>query len=594
MSAAALLAALLAAVFLVASLRLLLRARCGRERAWRTVLLLGGQAASATLLYFTLLPPTQSNPSDTLVVLTANAAPAGAVSPTGSVVALPEASTALGAERVPDLGTALRRHPGTRTVRVLGDGLLPRDRDAARGLAISFTPSPLPTSLVALQAPTRATAGRRFDLRGRIEGGVAVAVDLLDPSGARVQRTAPDPQGRFSLHAVAGAPGRVDYRLQWRDANDDVREDIALPLDVAAGAPLRLWLLAGGPSPELKFLRRWAVDAGLALRTQVSVGGGVELGDPPLPVNAATLRNFDVVLLDERAWRSLGPGGRAALREAAREGLGVMLRITGELSPGDRSALREWGFDTPATDLPRSVRLPGTETADAAASRIDRSDDVRATDTAPVLTRRPLAATAADGVPLLRDTRGDTLALWRAKGRGRIALWWLSDSYRLALSGRGAAFGGLWATSLETIARPNGAAAPVVPASARVGDRSVLCGLDDDAMLQAPDASAIPLARDAATRCAAFWPTQAGWHELTVGEATTAFPVRGEDEAPGLLAAERREATQALAANAAPPSETAPLEIPGTRWPWGLAWLLLSAALWWLERARLGRLPATI
>jgi hypothetical protein len=592
MSPALTLAALLAAVVLVASLRLLLRARAGRERAWRTAALLLGQAASAVLLYFVVLPPTVPAPSGALVVLTANAGTLRDVAPGDVVVALPESAGALGAERIPDLGTALRRHPGARPVRIVGDGLPPRDRDAARGVPLAFTPSAWPPALVEINAPTRATAGRRFDVQGRIEGGAAVSVDLMDPAGARVARAVPDKQGRFALHAIAGAPGRVEYRLQWRDAEEALREDIPLPLDVAAGAPLRLWLLAGGPSPELKFLRRWAVDAGLALRTEVSVGGGVELGDPPLPVNAATLRDFDVVLLDERAWRSAGPGGRAALREAAGEGLGVMLRLTGDLSAGDRAALREWGFDLADSDLPRSVRLAGTETADAAARRIDGSDEVRATDTAPVLARRPLAATAADGVPLLRDTRGDTLALWRAQGRGRMAVWWLSDSYRLALSGRSAAFGGLWAASLEAIARPGGSAAPAVPASARVGERSVLCGLEDDAVLQAPDASAIPLAREAATGCAAFWPTQPGWHQLTVGEATAAFPVRGEDQAPGLRAAERREATQALASNAAPPSGTTPLEHPGPRWPWGLAWLLVSAALWWLERARLGRAPA--
>ena len=584
------LAVSLALVVLVASVRLLLRARRGRERAWRTALLLIGQAASAVLLYFMLLPPGVPAPSGALVVLTANATALRDLAPGDVLVALPEAPNAPDAERVPDLGTALRRHPGARPVRIVGDGLPPRDRDAALGVPLSFTPSALPHGLVELAAATQASTGRRFDVRGRIEGGAAVSVDLLDPAGARVARAVPDKQGRFALHAVAGAPGRVDYRLQWRDKDDALREDIALPLQVAAGAPLRLWLLAGGPSPELKYLRRWAVDAGLALRTQVSVGGGVELGDPPLPVNAATLRNFDVVLLDERAWRTIGPGGRAALREAAREGLGVMLRLTGDLSAGDRIALREWGFDITDSDLPRSVRLPGTDTADAAARRIDATDDVRATDTAPVLTRRPLAATATDGVPLLRDTRGDTLALWRAHGRGRMALWWLSDSYRLALSGRGAAFGGLWAASLEAIARPTGAAAPTVPSSARVDERSVVCGLTDDAVLRAPDASAIPLARNAATACAAFWPTQPGWHELEVGETSAAFPVRGENDAPGLRAAERHEATQALAANAAPASDARPLEIPGPRWPWGLAWLLLSAALWWFERARLGRI----
>ena len=589
MTASALLAALFGAIVLVASVRLLLRARGGRGRAWRTAALLTGQAISALLLYLALVPPTQPTPSGALVVLTANAGTPRDLAPGDVVVALPESTRARGAERVPDLGTALRRHPGARPVRIVGDGLPPRDRDAARGTPLSFTPAALPPSLVELIAPTQVTAGRRFAVMGRIEGKAAVSVDLVDPAGARVARAVPDPQGRFSLRAVAGAPGRVDYRLQWRDGDDTVREDLALPLDVVAGTPLRLWLLAGGPSPELKFLRRWAVDSGLALRTQVSVGGGVELGDPPLPMNAATLRDFDAVVLDERAWRSLGTGGRAALREGVRDGLGVMLRITGDLSAGDRAALRDWGFGIAGTDLPRSLRLPGTEIADAAASRIDGSDEVRATDTAPVLTRRPLDVRAADGVPLLRDTRGDTLALWRAQGRGRIALWWLSDSYRLALSGRSAAFGGLWAESLETLARPKGTARPTLPTSARVGERTVLCGLDDDDALRAPDASAIALARDAATGCAAFWPTQPGWHALTLSDTLAAFPVRGEDDAPGLRAFERREATQFLAANAAPPSQTTRLETHGARWPWALAWLLLSAALWWFERSRLGR-----
>jgi hypothetical protein len=583
----------LAVVVLVASVRLVWRARSGGQRAWRIAVLLAGQAASAALLYFTLLPPAVPTDTGALVVLTSNAGAPENIGPGDTLVALPEADAPPAAERVPDLGTALRRHPGARTLHILGDGLPPRDRDAAHGVPVSFTPSPLPVAVVELNAPTRATAGRRFEVRGRIEGDAAVAVDLVDPSGARVARVAPGPQGQFGLQAVAGVPGRVEYRLQWRDADDAVREDIALPMDVAPGAPLRLWLIAGGPGPELKYLRRWAVDAGLSLRTQVSVGGGVELGDPPLPVTAATLRDFDVVVLDERAWRALGAGGRAALDEAARGGLGVLVRITGDLSEADRGALRAWGFGLASSELPRSVRLPGTQDADPAARRIDGSDEVRATDTAPLLSRRPLEASAADGVPLLRDTRGDTLALWRAHGRGRVGVWLLSDSYRLALSGRRAAFGDLWALSLETLARPAGDAAASLPHTARVGDRAVLCGLEPQATLRAPDGSDIPLARDPITGCAAFWPAQAGWHSLERGERRDTFPVRGDDEAPGLRAAGLREATLALAANAAPRAETTTVEKPGPRWPWLLAWLLLSAALWWLERSRAGRRTPT-
>lgn len=587
------LALLLAAVVLLASTRLLLRARRSRERGWRTAALLIGQAASAVLLYFTLLPPLVPTAAGTLVVLTPGAVLKRTPAEGEAVVVLPEATASAAALRVPDLGTALRRHPGTRAVEIVGEGLPPRDRDAARGLPLTFAAAPLPPGVVQLDASTHGIAGRRFTVRGRIEGGGAVTATLLDPAGGRADSATPDASGRFALQATAGAPGRVDYRLQWRDADDTVREDIALPMQIAAGTPLRVWLIAGGPSPELKYLRRWAVDAGLALRTQVSVGGGVELGDPPLPLNAATLRRFDAVVLDERAWRGLGAGGRAALREAVRDGLGVMLRITGDLTATDRASLREWGLDIAATDLARSVRLPGTQAADDASRRIDGNEAVQATDTAPLLSRRPLTASATDGVPLLRDTRGDTLALWRAEGRGRVALWLLSDSYRLALAGRGTAYGNLWAASLETLARPGAATPLALPDGARVSERSTLCGLVNVSTLRAPDGSAIALATDPTSGCAAFWPTQAGWHDLVVGETSAAFPVRGEDQAPGLRAAERRDATLALAANAAPALAAAPLENPGRRWPWLLAWLLLSSALWWFERARPGRAPAS-
>ena len=91
---------------LVAHLR---SAQGQRPALWRTLALAGLTAASALLLHRTLLPPTPAGP-DTLVVLTANAG--GLPVPAGPVVALPEADgVPAGATRMPDLATALRRHP---------------------------------------------------------------------------------------------------------------------------------------------------------------------------------------------------------------------------------------------------------------------------------------------------------------------------------------------------------------------------------------------------------------------------------------------------------------------------------------------------
>lgn len=587
----------LAAIVVIASLRLVQRARQQAWRGWRIAALLLGQALSAVLLYHVLLPPPESVVAGSLVVLTESAT-IPTTGPGDHVVALPEAGQPANVERVPDLGTALRRHPGASPVRVIGAGLVPRDRDAARGLDLRFEASPLPPGVVELDAPTHVQRGRRFTLHGRVQAAAASAVDaeaqgsldLLDPAGRRVDRALPDRAGRFALSGVAGPAGRVDYRLEHRDAANELLESIALPVQVEDGAPLRIAMLSGGASPELKYLRRWALDAGFRLHSQISLGGGVEIGDPPIAMNAATLREFDLLVLDERAWRNLGDAGRAALDDATQAGLGVLLRITGELSAAESTRLREAGFVLETADIPRSVRLPATGRAEHASSSTAATTDsaeADATDAAPLLTRRPIRVSAADGAVLLRDDAGEALAVWRARGRGRIAIWTLSDSFRLVLSGRAAAYGDAWGHAFERLARTRGGRSPTLPTNVRVAERSEACAMPAQSQLSGPDGNAIALIADAAG-CAAFWPTAAGWYELRSGDQAWAFPVHGIDRAPGLLAAERREATRALAAAAAPVDARAD-DIAGRRWPWALAWLLLSAALWWLERARLGR-----
>jgi hypothetical protein len=603
MSAAVMLAGVLAAIALIATLRIVLSARRTPESPLRTGARLAGVIASAALLYFFLVPPDQSPRARSLTVLTAGSGGADARTDDGGlVVALPEAPAFPGVLRVPDLGTALRRFPGATPLRVRGAGLVARDRDAAAGHAIEFTPPPLPAGLVELDAPVQVGSGRRFTLRGRVEGAAQGRVELLDPAGARVDQAGLDAEGRFALAGQAGPAGRVNYRLRVSGADEGVLEELALPLEVRTGAPLRVWLLAGGPSPELKYLRRWARDAGLALRTQMAVGGGVDLGDPPLAMTPATLREFDLVVLDERAWRDLGERGRGVLRDAVREGLGVLLRLSADPDAGERRLLQEWGFAVETADLPRSLRLPGSESPDAAPISRVRSENAdggdapatdeagaQATDTPPLLSRRPLRLRAADGQALQRAPDGEALGLWRPEGRGRVALWTLSDSFRLVLAGRRTAQGSLWAETFATLARPSGQAPRPVPSDARVGERVALCGLGAGARVLGPDGTRTALAPDPASgnrACAAYWPASSGWHELIEGETLTAFPVRAADAAPSLAAVAVRTATEILASTASAAATAPPAPIPGPRWPWGLAWLLVSAALWWLERPR--------
>ena len=602
-------AALLALAVAIASLRMLLGAYRGdaaaRPRAWRVVALLLLQAISAALLYFTLLPPSRPVDAGTMAVLTASADRVDAADARVGeyVVALPEAApvvpssataprTDIDAERVPDLATALRRHPGTTRLRVVGAGLTARDREAVRGRALAFEPAPLPRGIVELWSPDRVQAGAGVRVRGRVADVPKGSAELLDPAGRRVDRVTLDDDGRFALTGEARSAGPFAFRVRVRDAAGAIVERADLPLQADAAASRRVLMLAGAPSPELKYLRRWATDAGLSLHTQTALGGGLRIGDPPIAFDASTLAKFDLVILDERAWQSLGAAQHEALRAAVRDGLGVLLRVAGPLSAQGRARLREFGLRATTARVPETVRLaPPRHAAADDGQNGDSSDDAEAAAEIPALTRRALRVDAIDGSPLLRDADGAALATWRAEGRGRVAAWLLADTFRLVLAGHGERHARLWGEAAGVLARARGGREPALAGEARQGQRAVLCNIEHGSAVETPDDSRVPLLPDPAggpSSCAGFWPASAGWHRVRHGDEAWPFHVAARDALPGVQARELRDATVALVrASAARPSS--PASAPGSRWPWFLGWLAASALLWWLERARHGR-----
>lgn len=595
--------AVLAVVVVLSMARLIVRHQRtvgSRAAPWRIALLLLAQPLCAVLLYFALLPPTTPGEAGTLVVATAEtpASMLGAGQGGDAIVTLPEAPARAGIERVPDLSTALRRHPGTQRIRILGAGLEARDRDAVRGYAVTFVPTALRRGLIELDAPAQAVAGGAFAINARAHDLRGGSAELRDPAGARVDRVALADDGRFTLRATTRVAGAAVFTLRLRDAGQRIVEEVAVPLEVTAQAAPRVLLLAGAPGPEVKYLRRWARDAGIALQAQMSVGGGAQLGDAPIALNAATLKGLDLVVLDERAWSGLGESQRTALTDAIRGGLGVLLRVTGPLSEVEQRRLRALGFNVDAGRDAEEVHLPEPRRdADALRARIGpgtrdqaRSRDAPVPET-PALAHRALRIAADDGIALLADQGDRPLATWRAEGRGRIAVWPLTDTYRLVLAGRDDLHAETWSNAVATLARAQPGQSSTVEGEPRVGERIALCGLSVGATVASPGGTKTAPAIDPATRsraCAAWWPGDSGWHRLTSQGRTQRFYVRSANEAPGLHTYGVREATLRLSAESPAilaKSADAPRN-PGARWPWWLAWLFASAALWWFERMR--------
>lgn len=575
--------------------------RRARPRAWRIVALLVLQLGAAALLYRVLFPPRVAGTVETLVVATAGSptdlAPRQATAE--RLIALPEAPVLAGAERVPDLGTALRRHPGTAQLRVVGRGLGARDRDAVGNVRIAFEPAPLPRGLVELAPPERVQAGADFAVRGRIHGVGGGRVELLDPSGQRIDRQPLDAAGRFVLRGATRADGLAEFQLRALDAAGATVETASVPVAIAAPRPIRVLVLAGGPDAELKYLRRWALDSGSRLHTQIQLGGGLQAGDAPVAFTAATLKGFDAVVLDERAWDALGEARRRTLVGAVRDGLGALVRITGPISPAGRRSLAALGVEVAASTAPAEFQLASREDGNEfLAARLGpgtqdapNSSGTAPTDRLPRLTRQSWQLRTGSAHAWLHDRDGRALAAWSAVGRGRVAAWLPIDTYQLVLIGREDLHAALWSQALGSVARPRAQGVLTPPTDARTGERVALCGLSEAARITAPDGRDTALLRDPATgaaACAGFWPTQAGWHTLHDGDAAAPFHVRSAEALPALDAHERAEATRGLALRAVDVRATPPLHA-GERWPWFLAWLLVSALLWWLERSRRGQ-----
>ena len=564
------------------------------------------QAAVTVLLYLTLVPPLQRVPGGQLTVLTAAADQVRwSAVPGETVIALPEATKVAGALAAPDLASVLRQHPGTPSLRLIGDGLSARDRDVALPRGVRIESPNAPQGWIALQPPAVTAPGAVFTVSARAQGVPSARAELVDPAGVVIDRATPDADGRVQLSGVARVAGQSVFGLRLLDAESHVIDTLAVPVDTAAAATPRLLILAGAPGPEFKYLRRWATDAGLRVQAQANAGGGVSLGDAPIALTAASLAGTDAVLLDERSLAGLSAAQRSALQQAIRGGLGVLVRTSGPLNDSARQALRGWGMPVSGNNQAAPLTLPAD--ADAALLQARRGPQRPASDTTayieeadtashqasvPVLER--LGVAVNDATPLLHDDKGNSIGGYRPLGRGRVALLPVTDSYRLVLAGRDDRHAELWSGVLARVARPLPAAdAPRVDSDTPwAGERVALCQLREAAQVRAPDGALIALRIDPASgaeRCAGYWPMQAGWHQLQQGENRHAFYVVDPAAARSLHRQQLREATAQRLAVGTAATSAGVIETPGPRWPWLLAFVLAAGLLWWLERRRVAR-----
>jgi len=589
----------LALIVVIASVRQLRGNATRRGRQW---IVIGLQLIAATLLYFCLAPPTRQQPAVGLVVLGLDAGKAGAP-PTGAgpLLLLPEATDVPGGQRVPDLATALRQHPAS-TLTLVGAGLVARDRDAVLPRDVRWQPAAPPRGWIALRTPADTTPGARFDVHAQAHGVTKARAELLDPADSVVDRVDVAEDGHVQLSGIARAEGRSVFQLRLLDAEGDAVDSTQVPQQTLPAAPLRLLVRASAPGPELKYLRRWAADTGIRVQVQADTGAGVSVGDGAVALDAASLARSDLLLLDERSLAALSAGQLAAVRQALRDGLGVLVRSAGAPAASARQRLHDLGLPVQGDGSSHALELPGDGDSAVLAARRgplaagtlptgygEEAD--RSSHNAPLPALEALALQAPGSNALLQDGTGKAVGGWRAAGKGRIGLLPITDSWRWVLAGRDDRHGELWSSVVATLARAQGSGDALwsTQALSWAGERQALCGVKAPLQVFNARGDSVPLIVDGATsalRCAGWWPREAGWQRLQHGDITVWRYVFDPKDAPALHRQAMIDATsQALAVSR--PTNTAMMQpVPGSRWPWWLAFALCASLLWWLERRR--------
>ncbi|PSM12962.1 hypothetical protein [Stenotrophomonas maltophilia] len=589
----------LALVVVIASVRQLRGSTTHPGRRWLVFAL---QIVAATLLYFCLVPPPHQQPAAGLVVLSAEAGKAGAPPASeGPLLLLPEAGDVPGGQRIPDLATGLRQHPAS-TLTLVGAGLVARDRDAALPGDVRWQAAPAPRGWVALQPPADVAPGGRFEVQAQSRGAAKAKAELLDPADTVVDRADVAEDGRVQLTGIARAEGRSVFRLRLLDTEGHVVDTVPVPQQTLPAAPLRLLVRASAPGPELKYLRRWAADAGLRVQVQADTGAGLSVGDGVVSLDAATLARSDLLLLDERGLAALSAGQLAAVRQALRDGLGVVVRSAGAPSASARQRLHDLGLPVQGDGSSHTLELPGDGDSAILVARRgplaagtlptgygEEAD--RSSHSAALPSLEALALQAPGSNALLHGLDGKAVGGWRAAGKGRIGLLPITDSWRWVLAGRDDRHGELWSGVVATLARAQGSGDALwspQPIS-WAGERQALCGVQAPLQALNPRGDSVPLIVDGATsalRCAGWWPRGAGWQRLQHGDSIVWRYAFDPKDAPALHRQAMIDATTQALARSTPANAQATQPVAGSRWPWWLAFVLCAALLWWLERRR--------
>ena len=569
-----------------------------RRRAGRVVAVLGAAAALALLVarpsYRVAVNPqvavllTPGAPVDSLRALLAalpgeTSAWTTDSSLTGSVAGTPMQWVSGPAE-------LRRRQPGLRTVHLLGHGLPGHQLPPLDSVRVVPHLTPPAAGRLAANWTEQVALGEPLVVQGEYQNASAGTVQLrLAGFGKGFDSVivAPGAKARFSLRATPRETGPFVFHLESLAGNRRLDAE-KIPFEVTPKRVLDVLFLESFPTFNGKFLKAFLSGEGHRVAARAAISKGKFrtefLNAPPTALGRLTptlLAGLDLIILDDAALRDLGSAERGLLRNAIRDGLGVLVWASGGDLPGQ----------APFTAFRLSV-APGPEERRLPLRWLGSPADP------PPLTFPPLSVENVPAArPLVEAGKDGIVAAFAPFGLGGVTVAVAGNAFEWVLGGRAPVYASYWSHLLTATARRREASehwrvatplpVPDVPAVLQmVSANPRLPELLVDSTAVSPQQTTAGLGGWEST----FWPRREGWHAATTAAgAPLRWYVFGSSDWPGLQARHRYHATRAYLA-AGNPAASADARAASTIrreavppvWFYGL--FLLSVGYLWVER----------
>ena len=316
---------------------------------------------------------------------------------------------------------------------ITGEGLPHAAFDMFGAFNYQYLPSPYPQGIIRFSPPDDAVANRPTKVEGIFNNpGPNRKLYLVGPGGREDSITLSGTGFQhFMLSFLPKTSGNFLYSIESEGTEE------RFPVTVKKHDPLDILFIHHYPTFETRHLKELLGRTNrLLLRYQLSKNRYRYefINRESRPVNRVTealLSDFDLLVIDSDALRSLSAPELNSIQRAVESGLGLLPIFNA--SPERLPDIIPFSFSNYRNDT--------------AHFRVSGSDDT-------ILPALRATVSNKDGMQPVLANRNRTLSGYRHSGLGKVGFQLLQNTYQLVLSGDSLVFSAIWSPLLEKISRP--------------------------------------------------------------------------------------------------------------------------------------------